>query len=171
MAAKDDSGILVEERLPDSCARVARDELLTQPADVLVLAAGSYVVGGDVAAHVQAPVIVEGANMALTPDAIGALRARSVRVVPDVVANSASAALVGHQIASGNTLPPGALWADIEANIKRNTATVERLAKQLDIDTKSAFRRLTGGGVERALQQSTEAFDKRHTKLQRSHHG
>jgi glutamate dehydrogenase/leucine dehydrogenase len=142
MAAKDDNGLLAEDKLPDSCVLTARDELLAQPADVLVLAAGSYVVDGHVAAHIRAPVVVEGANMALLPDATRALHARSVRVIPDVVANSASAALVGHQIASGNTLSPRVLWAEIEANIKRSTEAVERVSKQLDIDTKSAFRRL-----------------------------
>ncbi|WP_437937395.1 Glu/Leu/Phe/Val dehydrogenase dimerization domain-containing protein [Sorangium sp. So ce341] len=156
LAAKDDGGLLAESRLPGSCVVAARDELLAQPADVLVLAAGSYVVDGDAAARIRAPVVVEGANMALMPDAIGALHARSVRVVPDVVANSSSAALVGHQIASGNTLPPPALWADIKNNIKRNTAAVERLSKQLGIDAKSAFRRLVGGGRAGALRQDAE---------------
>jgi glutamate dehydrogenase (NAD(P)+) len=141
-AAKDDSGLLAEDRLPDACALAARDELLAQPADVLVLAAGSYVVDGAAAASIRARVVVEGANMPLMPDARSALHARSVSVVPDVVANSASAALVGHQIASGNTLSPRALWAEIEASIKRNTEAVERISKQLNIDTKGAFRRL-----------------------------
>ena len=76
--------------------------------------------------------------------------------MPDVVANSSSAALVGHQIASGNTLPPPALWADIKNNIKRNTAAVERLSKQLGIDAKSAFRRLVGGAGAGALRQDAE---------------
>lgn len=142
MAAKDDDGVLAEARLPASCARAARDELLAQRADVLVLAAGSYVIDGEIAARIQASVVVEGANLAVMPPARTALHARSVRVVPDVVASSSSAALVGHQIASGNTLSPGALWAEIEANIKRNTDAVERVSKQLDIDSKTAFRRV-----------------------------
>lgn len=140
MAAKDDNGLLREDKLPDSCILTKRDELLAQCADVLVLAAGSYVVDGDIAACIQTPLVVEAANLALMSDARNTLHANAVRVVPDVVANSASAALVGHQIASGNTLRPQVLWADIETNIKHSTDTVDRVSKQLDVDSKSAFQ-------------------------------
>lgn len=146
MAAKNSDGLLDADKLPRSCVRTARDELLTQSADVLVLAAGSYVVDGEIAALIRAPLVVEAANLALLPGARTALHSRSVRVVPDVVANSASAALVGHQIASGNTLAPRVLWAEIEANIKRSTEAVERASKQLDIDSKSAFRSVMEAG-------------------------
>lgn len=140
IAAKDENGLVIEAKLPPSCTIASRDELLVQPADVLVLAAGSYLVDGGLAARIQAPLVVEGANMALMPDARNILHANGVRVVPDVVANSASAALVGHQIASGNTLAPGALWTDIEANIKRTTDEVEKASKRLNINSKSAFQ-------------------------------
>jgi glutamate dehydrogenase (NAD(P)+) len=144
IAAKDADGLVAADRLPAACDLGARDDLLAQAADVLVLAAGSYVVDHDLAVLVQAPLVVEGANLALLPAARGVLHAKAVRVVPDVVANSASAALVGHQIASGNTLSPPALWADIEGNIRRCTDAVEKVSKDLDIDSKSAFRHLVG---------------------------
>jgi glutamate dehydrogenase (NAD(P)+) len=142
MAAKDDNGLLTEDKLPASWVLTERDELLAQCADVLVLAAGSYVVDGDIAARIQTPLVVEAANLALLPDARHRLHANAVRVVPDVVANSASAALVGHQIASGNTLSPQVLWADIEKNIKRSTDAADRVSKQLDVDSKTAFQRV-----------------------------
>lgn len=141
LAAKREDGLVAANKLPSSCIITARDQLLTQPADLLVLAAGSYVVGGNIAAQIRAPLVVEAANLALTPTARTVLHANAVRVVPDVVANSSSAAMVGHQIASGNTISPSALWADIESKIKRNTAAVHRLSERLDIDPKSAFRR------------------------------
>ncbi|HEX7838422.1 MAG TPA: Glu/Leu/Phe/Val dehydrogenase dimerization domain-containing protein [Kofleriaceae bacterium] len=142
LAAKGGDGLVARDKLPAGHRAIARDELLTQRAEVLVLAAGSYVVDAATAERICTPVVVEGANLALLPDARAVLHGRSIRVVPDVVANSASAALVGHQIASGNTLSPRALWADIEANIKRDTEAVERASRQLDIDSKRAFRRV-----------------------------
>lgn len=142
MAAKDDNGLLAEDKLPDTCILIDRDELLAQRADVLVLAAGSYVVDDEIAARIQTPLVVEAANLALMPGARNALHSNAVRVVPDVVANSASAALVGHQIASGNTLCPRVLWAEIETNIKRSTEAVDRVSRQLHVDSKSAFRRI-----------------------------
>ncbi|HEV3037450.1 MAG TPA: Glu/Leu/Phe/Val dehydrogenase dimerization domain-containing protein [Candidatus Angelobacter sp.] len=140
IAAKNENGVLSEDRLPRSYILASRDDLLIQPADVLVLAAGSYLVDGGLAARIQAPLVVEGANLALMPDARNILHGNGVRVVPDVVANSASAALVGHQIASGNTLSPEALWTDIEANIKRTTDEVEKASKRLNINSKGAFQ-------------------------------
>jgi glutamate dehydrogenase (NAD(P)+) len=140
MAAKGDDGLIAEEKLPETCLVIERDGLLTQPADVLVLAAGSYLVDGTTAAQIQAPVVVEAANMALLPDARLTLHEQAARVVPDVVANSASAALVGHQIATGNTREPRALWEEIEQNIKRSTAAVERVSRERGIDSKSAVR-------------------------------
>jgi glutamate dehydrogenase (NAD(P)+) len=142
MAAKDDDGTLVEQMLPTSCVLAARDELLARSADVLVLAAGSYLVDGDSAGRIQAPLVVEAANLALTPAARNAMHSLRVRVVPDVVANSSSAAMVGHQIASGNRISPQVLWADIEANIRRNTEAAERVSKELDLDPRNAFRRI-----------------------------
>jgi glutamate dehydrogenase (NAD(P)+) len=150
IAAKDENGLVDPAKLPPSCGIAARDELLGEAADVLVLAAGSYVVDSDRAALVRTPVVVEAANLALMPAARMALRAKSVRVIPDVVANSASAALVGHQIASGNTLSPRALWADIEGNIRRCTDGVERVSKELDIDSKSAVKHFVGAESDRA---------------------
>ena len=154
IAAKDENGLVDGDKLPASCSLGARDELLGQAADVLVLAAGSYVVDHDRAALVRAPLVVEAANLALMPAARDALHAKSVRVVPDVVANSASAALVGHQIASGNALSPTALWADIESNIRRCTDAVERVSNELDIDSKKAFRRIVGREAQQNRQNA-----------------
>ncbi len=161
MAGKDDNGLLIADKFPDSCIVTGRDELLIQSADVLVLAAGSYVVSNDIAARIQTPLVVEGANLALMPDARNTLHLKAVRVVPDVVANSASAALVGHQIASGNTLSPPALWAEIETNIKRNTDEVERVSKQLNVDSRSAFRHVIAArsGTPRKAQEAAYADD------------
>jgi glutamate dehydrogenase (NAD(P)+) len=142
IAAKDESGLVEAAKLPATCRVEPRDELLAASADVLVLAAGSYVVDDARAARIHVPVVVEAANLALTPAARSALHAQFVRVVPDVVANSASAALVGHQIAAGNTLSPQTLWTDIENNIRRCTDAVEKVSKELDIDSKAAFRRV-----------------------------
>ena len=140
LAAKRDDGIVAPARLGKRCVVTGREDLLAASADVLVLAAGSYLVDGDLAARIRTPVVFEAANLALTPAARRVLHEHGARVVPDVVANSASAALVAHQIASGNTLLPRLLWAQIETNIKRGTEEVDRVSKELGIDSKAAFR-------------------------------
>jgi glutamate dehydrogenase (NAD(P)+) len=154
IAATDESGLVQEARL--RCTVGARDELLTHEADVLVLAAGSYVVDVDVdvdvAWRIRSPLVVEAANAAITDPARATLHRRGVRVVPDVVANSASAALVAHQIASGNTRSPAELWALIERSIRSSTDEVERVSRRFDIDSKTAFRR----AFDRAAQPARE---------------
>jgi glutamate dehydrogenase/leucine dehydrogenase len=154
LAAKDDNGLVAADELSDSCVVAERDDLLEHDADVLVLAAGSYLVDGAAAARIRAPLVVEAANLALRPAAREVLHANAVRVVPDVVANSASAALVGHQIASGNTRSPRELWTEIETNIKRGTDAVERASKQLGVDPKTAFRRTIAAGSNAPLHEA-----------------
>lgn len=154
MQAKDESGILIEQQLPVRCVVADRDELLVQSADVLILAAGSYLVDGNNAPLIRAPLVVEAANVAIRAEARKALHQRGVRVVPDVVANSSSAAMVGHQIASGNTIRPQALWAGIKASITRNTDAVHRLSQEWDLDSRSAFRRMAE--VERTCATPAE---------------
>nr|WP_239071815.1 Glu/Leu/Phe/Val dehydrogenase dimerization domain-containing protein [Amycolatopsis sp. SID8362] len=63
---------------------------LAVPAEVLVPAAISYCVDSDNQAEVGAKVIVEAANLPVTPDAEELLGARGIPVVPDFVANSAT---------------------------------------------------------------------------------
>ena len=140
MKARGDDGLLASERLPGTWLPSARDDLLAERADVLVLAAGSYLVDGEIALRLSTPLVVEAANLALTPAAIDALHVHGVQVVPDVIANSSSAALVAHQIAAGNQRDPAQLWEEIERNIKRNTEAVLRMSKELGITAKAAFR-------------------------------
>jgi glutamate dehydrogenase (NAD(P)+) len=142
MTAKGDDGLLASERLPDTWLPSAHDDLLVERADVLVLAAGSYLVDGEIASRLSTPLVVEAANLALTSAATDVLHAHGVRVVPDVVANSSSAALVAHQIAAGNQRDPASLWEEIESNIKRNTEAVFRMSQGLGITPKAAFRHI-----------------------------
>ncbi|MFN8126582.1 MAG: hypothetical protein U0R64_08770 [Candidatus Nanopelagicales bacterium] len=68
----------------------AGDAWLDIPADVVVPAAVSYCIGADEAARIQARWVVEGANLPVTDEGESVLRERGIRVLPDVVANSAT---------------------------------------------------------------------------------
>ena len=63
-------------------------ELLTCRCDVLVPAAMENTLTADVAPHVRASVVVEGANGPTTPDADEVLRDNGVTVLPDILANA-----------------------------------------------------------------------------------
>ncbi len=69
-------------------ARITNDELLTLKTDVLLPAALEHQIRADNAPHVQAKMIVEGANGPTTREADEILNERGTIVVPDILANA-----------------------------------------------------------------------------------
>jgi glutamate dehydrogenase (NAD(P)+) len=95
----DESGIDVEaalrhyrengtlEGFPGADA-VTNEELLTCDCDVLIPAAMENTVTAEVAPHIKAHTLVEGANGPTTPEADEILRDNGVTVLPDILANA-----------------------------------------------------------------------------------
>ena len=96
-----------------------REQLFHEEADALVLAASSYSVDAPQAEGLSAGCVVEGSNFGLTPGAREVVALRGLTVVPDVMASSASAAMVAHQLFARGRAAPAELWANIEACIRR----------------------------------------------------
>jgi glutamate dehydrogenase (NAD(P)+) len=117
----------------------SRDVLLEADVDVLVLAASSHSVDDTLAARIRAPIVTEGANFALTEPARRVLAARNILVIPDVIASSSSAAMVTHQLASGNAVPPDELWTNIERAIARSVELGIADARRLGITVRQAY--------------------------------
>jgi glutamate dehydrogenase (NAD(P)+) len=67
---------------------VTNDELITSECDVLVPAAMENTVTEELAPHIRARIIVEGANGPTTPGADEILRDNGVTVLPDILANA-----------------------------------------------------------------------------------
>ena len=106
------------------------DALLAERGDLLVLAASSSCVDARIAQTIVSPIVVEGANFALTPGARDVLYERDIVVVPDLIASSSSAALVAHQLAAGNTADPAAVWKSIEVSIRDSVASARAMATE-----------------------------------------
>ena len=68
--------------------KLSNDQIFTLPVDVLIPAALPDVINATNADQIQASVIVEGANIAVTPEAEAKLLARGVLIVPDIIANA-----------------------------------------------------------------------------------
>ncbi|MFH1170901.1 MAG: Glu/Leu/Phe/Val dehydrogenase [Candidatus Vogelbacteria bacterium] len=68
--------------------KLSSDRIFTLPVDVLIPAALPDVINASNADQIQASVIVEGANIAVTPEAEAKLLARGVLIVPDIIANA-----------------------------------------------------------------------------------
>lgn len=75
------------ESFPDSEA-ITNEELLTCECDVLIPAAMENTVTAEVAPHVKAHTVVEGANGPTTPEADEILRDNGVTILPDILANA-----------------------------------------------------------------------------------
>jgi glutamate dehydrogenase (NAD(P)+) len=67
---------------------VSNSDLLELPVDVLVPAALENQITARNAGHIQAHLIIEGANGPTTPDADSMLERRGITVVPDILANA-----------------------------------------------------------------------------------
>ena len=119
LSARDAQGRIDRSLLDFPHEQIHRDELLHLDADILILAAGSLLVGEHAAQRVRVPLVVEGANLGLTEEARTVLAAAQKTVIPDIIASSSSAALVGLQAASGNQITSDALWEQIESAIDR----------------------------------------------------
>lgn len=68
--------------------KLSNEKIFTLPVDVLIPAALPDVINTVNADQIEASVIVEGANIAITPEAEVKLIARGVLIVPDIVANA-----------------------------------------------------------------------------------
>ncbi|WHT15870.1 Glu/Leu/Phe/Val dehydrogenase dimerization domain-containing protein [Crossiella sp. CA-258035] len=87
---RDPHGAIDRTQLHPTDEQLPRDAWLTLPTEVLVPAAISYCVNTANHTRVTARLIVEAANLPITPEAETALTARGVTVIPDIVANSAT---------------------------------------------------------------------------------
>ncbi len=114
---------------------LGNEELLTMDVDLLVPAALENAIDGDLAADVQADVIVEAANGPLTPDADDVLTEKDVHVFPDILAT-----------AGGVTVS----YFEWVQNRQRFYWSEERVNEELEVIITDAFDTLT---------DAYEAFD------------
>ncbi|TIC81988.1 Glu/Leu/Phe/Val dehydrogenase [Nocardioides sp. GY 10127] len=103
------------------------DLALRAPADVLVPAARQDVIGAELASTTTARIVVEGANMPTTPEALRILHERGIVVVPDFIANAGGIIAAAHSMDarySAFPVDPAVVLDMISTKMRANTATV-----------------------------------------------
>ncbi len=133
---------------------VAPDAQLRLDCDVLIPAATQDVIGAAEAASIAARVLVEGANLPCTEDAISLLSSRGVTVVPDLIANAGGVIAAAYEIRSRRTGFPvqrDELLADVERRIAANTVQVLTKAEADGSTTHAAGRDLARRRVREAM--------------------
>ncbi|MCS7110499.1 MAG: Glu/Leu/Phe/Val dehydrogenase [Candidatus Caldarchaeum sp.] len=104
---------------------LAADEVLTVKCDLLIPAALENAISKQVAEHVDAAVIAEGANGPTTPDGDKVLQERKIAVVPDILSN-----------AGGVTVS----YLEWVQNLKRETWTIEEVISKLEAKMVRGFK-------------------------------
>ncbi|MDA2804184.1 Glu/Leu/Phe/Val family dehydrogenase [Nocardiopsis suaedae] len=139
----------------DGSRPLAAGEELTLPADVLIPAARQDVVDVAAARDLSASVVVEGANLALTPKAQAVLAERGVSVVPDFIANAGGVVAAAYAMeARSSVFPvePGPIRAAVSERLRANTLHVLEEAARGALTSHEAARHLAERRVRTAME-------------------
>ncbi len=103
------------------------EEIYELPVDILVPAALGEVITGKNASRVKAKILVEGANLAVRPDAEVTLFKKGVLVIPDIIANAGG---VISSYAEYRGYNPKKMFTLVERKIRKNTRMILKKAKE-----------------------------------------
>jgi len=140
-------------------------EIITWPADVLIPAALEDAIDDENADQVQAQIIVEAANAPTTPAADTILHDKGVLIVPDIVANAGGVTVSYFEWAQNIQQFRWELDrvnSELERRMRRAYASVREVAKEKDVDLRTAafvlaIRRVGRAAVSR--RSLREAID------------
>ena len=140
--------VLIEEgesvvAYEDGAEQISNDDLITLDVDILVPAALGGVIHRWNARHVQAKLVVEGANAPTTPAADALLEERGVTVLPDILAN-----------AGGVTVS----YFEWVQNLQQFRWTAEKVDDELTTIMRNAYKSVRDRAVERRVSMRTAAF-------------
>lgn len=161
LAAREEHGDAVV-----ACAagrRLGAGEELLLDADVLIPAATQDVVNAALARELRFDVVVEGANLPLSPAAQEVLAGRGVTVVPDFIANAGGVVAAAYAMdARHSPFPAGpeVIFAAISQKLRRNTAVVLAEAARAGETTHVAARRLAAERVRTAMELKRRTPDR-----------
>lgn len=128
---------------------------LTVASDVLIPAAMQDVIDAHEAKNLNARLIVEGANLPITPDADKILNERGITVIPDIVANAGGVIAAAYAMDarwSAFRVDPEPVLASVSIRLRQQTATVLEQANQAGTSTRVAAKALAEGRVAAAMQ-------------------
>jgi glutamate dehydrogenase (NAD(P)+) len=122
---------------------ITNEALLELDVEVLIPAALGGVITVENAALIKAPLIIEGANAPIWPDADDLLTARGVRILPDILANAGGVTVSYFE------------WAQNRQHYKWN---LDRVRQELDRVLSAAFEEVWALAQERNVSLRTAAF-------------
>lgn len=143
----------------DGVEHIGHAEVLELPCDVLIPAALENQLTSKNAKHIQASVIVEGANGPTTPEADSILQERGVEVIPDILANAGGVTVSYFEWVQGLQ---SFFWEEIDVNAKLERIMVNAFQQVYDTAEEHqvslrmaayllAVRRVADAAISRAI--------------------
>ncbi|NOZ51988.1 MAG: glutamate dehydrogenase [Gammaproteobacteria bacterium] len=136
-------------------AAVSNAELLELPCEILIPAALEATITCDNADAIQAPLIVEAANIPITHQADQRLQQRAVVIVPDLLANVGGVLASYYEWVQNLQQFPWdreLVLSRLEKRLSRTYDVVRDLAQERKIDMRSAAYELAIGRVDHAIR-------------------
>jgi glutamate dehydrogenase (NAD(P)+) len=141
----------------EGAKQLAVGEELLLPTEILVPAAQQDVIDVTTARELQATIIVEGANLPITPDAQTVLAERGVAVVPDFIANAGGVVAAAYAMdarTSAFPVEPEQIRVAVADRLRRNSIAVLEASARDNVTTHVAARRLAEQRVRIAMELS-----------------
>ena len=128
--------------------KLSADAVIDVECDIWIPAARPDVIREDNVERLRTKLVIEGANIPVTPGAEKALHEKNVLCVPDFIANAGGVICAAMEY-RGATQP--AAFAAIEEKLRANTAEVLARSKREGILPRAAAMALAGERVRRAM--------------------
>jgi glutamate dehydrogenase (NAD(P)+) len=134
---------------------LSNDEVLCCECDILIPAAMENTIDADIAPHVRAKIVVEGANGPTTPAADEILRDNGVTILPDILANAGGVTVSYFEWVQGLDnyfwdLPR--VQEELEKVMTRSFDAVNAKADEIDCDYRTAAYTIAIARVAEALK-------------------
>jgi len=128
---------------------------LAVAADILIPAAMQDVVNASNAGDIKARLIVEGANLPITPEADVMLREHNVTVIPDIVANAGGIIAAAYAMDARHSpfrVDPVPVYTSVSERIREQTAAILVEADRTGTTSRIAARLLAQSRVTEAMR-------------------
>lgn len=142
IAARDELGTIDRSKLDFDFAEHPREDWMTLYAQILVPAAVADTITKENAGQVTARLVVEAANIPVTPEAERQLHRMGVAVVPDFIANAGAACGFGLLLSGQVRFDPPEVLEEIGRRIRSATAKVVEADKKGSLLPRKAAEKL-----------------------------
>jgi glutamate dehydrogenase (NAD(P)+) len=146
IGATDEVGTIVREKIKSPYTKGGSDGWLTAGADIIVPAAIAGAISRDTVKHIDAKLILEGANIPVTDDAQRVLTEKGIPIIPDFIANAGAAAGFGLILTGECAIEE--VFGEFSRRIRSGVRHCIEESNRLKITTREAAIRLAEKNLE-----------------------